>query len=197
MHLLEKQDGFIFHCHFSFWRGRVHQPFIKPLILKPTQLMDLDWALHQPNFASCFHLEKKRPRLYVRTKDMRRFNQLFGQGVTHSPPRKKKKQPHLNQEHSFGNRLDLCFIIISPPPPPPSFSSSSTFCFFFLFAKKKTCFSQKKTGARVAHPGAPWRVPVSCVVGAAWGVRRCQNGRPNPGPWTNRRTKQVGEPAGR
>ena len=81
MHLLEKQDGFILHCHFSFWRGVYINLSSSLLFWSQPNLMDLDWALHQPNFASCFHLDKKKRRLFVR---------IFGQGVTHSPPRKKK-----------------------------------------------------------------------------------------------------------
>ena len=83
------------HCHsivILVFGGSVYQPFIKPLILKPTQHIDRSRLSSSPaQLCLLFSPRKKRPRLFVRTKDMRRFNQLFGQGVTHSPPRKKKK----------------------------------------------------------------------------------------------------------
>ena len=150
---------------------------------QPNTSIDLDWALHQPNFASCFHLEKKNGD----------FSCEFLAKESLTPPQ-KKKQPHLNQEHSFRNQIVSTYnnLIISPPP--PSFSSSSIPCFSFLFEKKIHRFSLKTRGHR-GTPGAPWRVSVSCVVGAAWGVRRCQNGRPNLGPWKTAETgwlRQVG-----
>lgn len=153
---------------------------------QPNTSIDLDWALHQPNFASCFHLEKNGQDFSCELKTCEgSINFLAKESLT-PPPEKKKltstKNIHLEIKLS---RLMFYNNLITSP---------QSLVFPFCLKKKIHRFSLKTRGHR-GTPGAPWRVSVSCVVGAAWGVRRCQNGRPNLGPWKTAETgwlRQVG-----